>query len=107
MTNENQFVMKLKVTAGMSNLVGEILREIDGVDGIEQLTPECLRITYDINQTSWAKLRERLQTKGAYSNTGLFSRWRDGWREFVEQNTRDNLSHKPACCSKPPSGGRH
>ena len=106
MTSENQFVVKLKVTAEMSNAASEVLREINGVDDVEQLTPERLRITYDVNQTSWAKLRERLQATGVYSQAGLFALWRDGWREFQEQNTRDNLRHKPACCSKPPSGGR-
>jgi hypothetical protein len=105
MTNANQFVVKLKVTAETSKIASETLREIKGVDKVELITPQRLRITYDVNHTGWATLRERLQAVGAYPQSGLLVRWRDGWREFIEQNMRDNLRHTPACCSKPPVGG--
>lgn len=104
MSNENQFVLKLKVNAETSHVASNILREVDGVDSVEQVTPQYLRITYDINRTSWGALRERLQAEGAYCQAGLLARWRDAWREFREQNTRDNLRHTGACCSKPPTG---
>lgn len=105
MANPNQKVVKMKVSSGQMQVVIESLQEIDGVDKLEQLTPARLRITYDVNQTGWAKLRERLQSIGAYSQAGVFVRWRDGVREMLEQNMRYNLNHKAACCSKPPAGG--
>lgn len=106
MANANQMVVKLKVNVDTLQVAGEVLREINGVDKVEQLTPQRLRITYDVNQTGWAVLCERLQEAGVYAQTGLLARWRDNWREFIEQNMRDNLRHTPACCSKPPAGGR-
>ncbi|MEJ2393074.1 MAG: hypothetical protein P8019_17005 [Gammaproteobacteria bacterium] len=105
MANPNQMVVKMKVSTGQMQIVLETLRGIDGVDKLEQLTPARFRITYDVNQTGWARLREQLQAIGAYSQAGVFARWRDGVREMLEQNMRYNLNHKPACCSKPPAGG--
>jgi hypothetical protein len=104
MANANQMVVKLKISAETSQVAGEALRQIKGVGKVEQITPHRLRITYDVNQTGWAMLRERLQETGAYAQAGLLARWRDGWREIIEQNMRDNLRHTPACCSKPPAG---
>jgi len=105
MANANQMVVKLKLNAEMYQVADEALREIKGVDKVEQLSRQRLRITYDVNHTGWALLRERLQVVGASAQSGLLARWRDGWCEFIEQNMRDNLRHTPACCSKPPAGG--
>ncbi|MBI1425117.1 MAG: hypothetical protein GC149_16845 [Gammaproteobacteria bacterium] len=105
MANANQMVVKLKITADSSQAIGEVLSEIKGVVKVEQMTPQRLRITYDVNQTGWAMLRGRLQKAGVDTQKSLFTRWRDNWREFIEQNMRDNLRHTPACCSKVPVGG--
>lgn len=105
MAKVNQMVVKLKLASEMSQEADEVLRGIQGVDEVEQIAPQRLRVTYDVTHTGWATLRERLQAIGAYSQTGMLARWRDGWREFLEQNMRDNLNHKPACCSKAPVGG--
>lgn len=105
MAKANQMVVKLTLTAETLPVASEALRELPGVDKVEQMTPQRLRITYDVTHTDWATLRERLQAVSAYSQTGLLARWRDGWRELLEQNMRDNLRHKPACCSKAPAGG--
>lgn len=104
MANENQMVVKVKVYAENLPAAGVVLREIKGVDKVEQIAPQRLRITYDVNRIGWATLRTRLQSIGAYAQTGWFARWRDSWREFIEQNMRANLQHRPACCSKPPAG---
>lgn len=105
MVNPNQNVLKIKLTDSISKSMSAALNDIDGVDKLELIPPQYLRITYDVTKTTWMALREQLQSQGVYSHTGILMRWRDGWRDFLEQNMRDNLQHKPACCSKPPAGG--
>lgn len=104
MADENQRVIKVSVPPDKLQAASDTLRDSEGVALVERVAPQRLRVTYDINHTGWAVLRERLQAIGAYSQTGLLVRWRDGWREFQEENIRDNLRHKPACCSEPPPG---
>lgn len=104
MANENQMVVKVKVNVDQSQAAGAALHEIKGVDKVELMAPQRLRITYDVNLTNWSELRACLQSLGAYAQTGLLAHWRDSWREFIEQNMRANLHHRPACCSKPPVG---
>jgi len=82
----------------------EFLRGLEGVDVVEQTAPRRLRITYHFNRIGWGTLCEHMKSSGAYQQGGMLSRLRDGWRDFMEENMRDNLRHQPACCSKPPVG---
>jgi len=85
----------------------ELMRGTEGVDVVE-IGGEQLSISYDFSHTSWSKLCEALTQAGVYQPSGTFARWRDSWREFQDQNMRENLGHRAACCSKPPPGaGRH
>jgi len=97
-------VLKVAVAAGMLPAAVEVLRQAEGVETVEPTGPRRLRLTYDVSRTGWSTLREDLRGIGAYSPTGLLARWRNAWREFREQNVRENLRHTPACCSKPPPG---
>ncbi len=107
MANAIQMEVKIKVTAEMLSLALETLRAINGVDDVERVSDEQLHIIYDVNQTRWLALRDQLQAVGAYNKSGRFARWRDRLRDFKEQNVRDNMKHRPACCSKPPTGAGH
>lgn len=105
MAKVNQMTVKLKLTGEMADKAIKALSDFPGVDKVERKSPQKLRIIYDVTHTDWATLRERLQGVGAHTQTSMLSSWRDAWREFLEQNMRDNLRHKPACCSKAPAGG--
>jgi len=103
-----QVVRRLKIADNSQREhARELLRDIEGVEVIES-DGEQLRIGYDFSHTSWSKLCETLLQAGVYQPSGTFARWRDSWREFQDQNMRENLGHRAACCSKPPPGaGRH
>lgn len=104
MTSETQMVRSIKLDTAAMQSASETLRVIEGVDAVEQTAPQKLRVTYDVTRTGWIALCEQLKSIGAYSQSGMMARWRDGWRDFQEQNMRDNLRYQPACCSKPPVG---
>lgn len=104
MTGETQMVRSIRLDAAAMQSASEALQGIDGVDAVEQTAPHKLRVTYDVTRTGWIALCERLKAAGAYGQSGMLARWRDGWRDFEEQNMRENLRHQPACCSKPPVG---
>jgi len=104
MVNATQVVRSIRLGAAVVEAASDALRRMEGVDAVEVATPRKLRVTYDVTRTGWGALCEQLKSVGAYEPSRLRGRWRDGWREFQEQNMRDNLSHRPACCSKPPAG---
>ncbi len=104
MSSETQIVRSIKLDAAAVQSASDALQGIEGVDAVEQATPQKLRVTYDVTKTGWGALCEQLKSVGAYTQGGMLARWRDGWRDFEEQNMRDNLHHLPACCSKPPIG---
>lgn len=103
-----QVVRRLKIVERVQrDRAVELMRDIEGVDAVES-DGEHLSISYDFSHTSWAKLCDALRQAGLYQPSGTFARWRDSWREFQDQNMRENRGHRAACCSKPPPGaGRH
>jgi hypothetical protein len=102
--NQPQVVRSLQISDdSVRQRAGEIIRALEGVEAVEAVGQE-LRISYDFSHTSWAKVCEALKSAGLYAPRGVFTRWRDSWREFQDQNMRENLGHRAACCSKPPPG---
>jgi len=103
-----QVVRRLKIADSMKReRAVELMRDIEGVDVVES-DGQQLSISYDFSHTSWAKLCDALLQADLYQPSGTFARWRDSWRDFQDQNMRENLGHRAACCSKPPPGaGRH
>jgi hypothetical protein len=104
MTSETRMVRTIKLDTTSLQPVVELLQGLEGVDVVEQTAPQKLRITYNFSRIGWGTLCEQMKSIGAYKQSGMLNRWRDGWRDFKEQNMRDNLRHQPACCSKPPVG---
>jgi len=104
MANQNQIVRNIKLDSASLEAAMGALQGVEGIDALEQVGPQRLRITYDVTRTGWGALLEKLKAADAEPAGGLFARWRNDWRDFQEQNMRDNLRHQPACCSKPPAG---
>lgn len=106
MANANQMIVKVR-TRGNPNAMPRVidkLRNMEGIDDLVYQDNQQLRITYDVTRTGWNQIRHLLHTGGIYSEHGMLARLREGFRNFKEQNIRDNLNYKPACCSKPPAG---
>lgn len=104
MANPNQLVIKIKVSAGQSPNVIDALERMDGVDRVESLSSQRLRLIYDVTRVNWQTISAELSKIGISTGEGWLGRWRNSWRAFIEENTRENLNYKPACCSKPPAG---
>jgi len=104
MTDENQMAIKVKFQAESLTVACEVLCDIDGVIAIEYNDDVHMTIIYDVTRTRWKTLRDRLRGLGVYQQNGIIARWRDVLHDYQEQNMRDNLGYKPACCSKPPVG---
>lgn len=101
----HQVVRTLKLADSSAHQhASEIVRTIEGVRSVNAQGTRRLRITYDFTQLSWMKLCDTLTKAGLYTAKGFIGRWRDSWRDLVDHNMRENLSHRAACCSKPPPG---
>ncbi len=104
-TEVHQVERTLKLSdSSTQQRAGEIVRAIEGVQSVKAQGEQQLLITYDYTRISWATLCDALTGSGVYTPRGVWTRWRDSWRDLVDHNMRDNLSHRAACCSKPPPG---
>jgi len=75
-----------------------LLAAVEGVDSVIQAGPERLRVTYDVTNTGWSALCERLKAVQAYAPEGRFARWRDRWRNFREQSMRNKSRRSQSSC---------
>ncbi len=103
---QQQVVRTLELADESASLrASELLRGLNGISKVE-VEKQQLHITYDITRTNWSVICAALMNAGLYSRKGFIARWRDSWRDQLDQNMRDNLTHKAACCSKPPPGAK-
>jgi hypothetical protein len=94
----------------------ELLRPADGATGLRtpdlpgliriETDPRKTRLwaVYDVRHTDYATVVQALEKAGFALDGGWWSRRRLAWYRFQDINIRDNASHRPACCSKPPPG---
>lgn len=91
-------------SAAMQQSAIALLRESEGVTRVVAEGQLALRVSYDFTRLSWAVVCEQLSRAGLYTPKRWWVRWRDGWRDQIDHNMRENLSHRAACCSQPPPG---
>lgn len=76
--------------------------------GIVGVNPErghaTVRVRYDVRHLDFAGVQYLLAQAGAPAQQGYCQRWRSGWFVNLDTNIRENASHRPVCCSKPPPG---
>nr|CRH06114.1 conserved protein of unknown function, containing HMA, heavy metal-associated domain [Candidatus Magnetococcus massalia] len=86
-------------------IVEDGVRALDGVkDVAAQWEKGQVRVIYDLLQLRLQAVEKLLQEIGYPPNEGYWQRKKRAWFHFTEKNERDNLTHVPHCCSKPPAG---
>ena len=83
-----------------------IISEIDTLIGIENVSFDertaTLNIAYDATHCDLDGIESLLQAHGADTSDGLWTKIKEGYYKFVDQNIKDNDEHAPHCCNAMP-----
>lgn len=83
-----------------------IISEIDTLIGIENVSFDertaTLNMAYDATHCDLDGIESLLQAHGADTSDGLWTKIKEGYYKFVDQNIKDNDEHDPHCCNAMP-----
>lgn len=83
-----------------------IAQEIEPLIGVDSLTldPDSRRldIAYDASVLQLEQIEEIVRRHGSDLDHGWWTRFKEGWYRYTDQNIQDNAKHEPFCCSKVP-----
>mgnify|MGYP003624999487 CR=1 FL=1 len=85
-----------------------ILTEIDQVFGIDYVSfddkSQTLNIAYDATNCNLQSLKEIVHKHGSEVSHDLWARFKESYYEFVDENVKENTTHKPWSCHTTPPG---
>ncbi|PKH02105.1 hypothetical protein CXF72_13390 [Psychromonas sp. MB-3u-54] len=107
-TEVNLVIRKLQLKGLTEFNLAKIISEIDQTVGIESVTLDIkdglLHIAYDVTHINLDAIKLVVVKHGAAFSEGWWNHFKEGYYNFVDQNMKDNIKHKPSCCSRPPPG---
>jgi len=68
-----------------------LLRDLDGIDGVEELSETLVRVRYHINNVCLADLERLLEERGFHLDNSLIHRMRRALVHYVEETQRSNM----------------
>ena len=79
------------------------LKEIEGVNGVSfDEKTQVLNVAYDTLRISIDAIEKSLADNNVVISHDWWTHIKEEYYRFVDQNIKDNVTHKPACCNKPP-----
>lgn len=104
----NYVVRRLKLDDSTCGRVHAAVREIDGMDGMDEVTlgtkKLVLHLAYDTSRLSIEGVEIVLSRYGVKLNDDWWTHMKERYYRFVDQNISDNAAHVPTCCNKAPPG---
>jgi hypothetical protein len=79
------------------------LAALDGVAHARVVGQGRLQVRYDTSRLGFWDIERMLDEAGVARATGLWWRMKSEWFRYTDRNSRDNVQHVAACCSKPPA----
>lgn len=77
----------------------KIIESIDSVIGVETVSYDeqhsLLTLAYDATQCELDDFESLLQHFGADIDSGLWTKLKEGYYKFIDQNVKDNAEHDP------------
>ncbi len=101
-------VRHLRLVGEVENNQQSIVQEIEqlfGVDSVSIDTSESLlNVAYDATKRQLDEVEEIVRKYECDIASDWWTHFKEGYYKFVDQNVKDNASHEPWSCHKPPSG---
>ena len=104
----NLVVRHLKLTGITDGNLLAIVAEIDGTFGIDAVSFEeaknTLHIGYDATHCNLDGIETIIRAHGADMSDDFWTKMKEGYYQFVDENIRENAKHKPWSCHRVPPG---
>ena len=88
-----------------------IIAGIDGTFGIDAVSFEdaksTLHIGYDATHCNLDGIETIIRDNGADISDDFWTKMKEGYYQFVDENIRENAKHKPWSCHRVPPGQTH
>ncbi|MGR9116073.1 MAG: cation transporter [Gammaproteobacteria bacterium] len=79
---------------------------IDNIAGIDTVSikeeKQILDLSYDASQVNIKQIEEIIKQNGCDIAQDWWSRLKEDWYRFTDENAQSNATHRPSCCNKPP-----
>ncbi len=107
----NLVVRKLKLESYIQESLTQAINEIDQLYGIDKVlfetVSEELELAYDASRLDIDAIERILKDNRVEVSHDWWTRFKEGYYRFVDQNVKDNANSQPHCCSKiPPEAKR-
>lgn len=100
----NLVVRHLKLENVSDETMANIVEEIDKLYGLDSVTyeekPQILHLAYDASRLNIDGFEELLHQHGVEVSHDWWTRFKEGYYRFVDQNVADNKTHEPWSCHK-------
>jgi hypothetical protein len=102
----NLVVRHIKLENVNEKNIKTILAAIDQQFGIDNVNYDehtsTLSVAYDVTHCSIDGIEEIIHRNNADIAHNWWSRFKESYYKFTEQNIKDNAEYEPTCCHKPP-----
>jgi hypothetical protein len=102
----NLVIRHLKLREASADAVTRALGEIDNIHGLDHVSfdheSQVLNIAYDATRTCIDCIEEILDRYQVQVNDDWWTRFKEGYYRYVDQNVKDNATHEPFSCHKVP-----
>lgn len=106
----NLVVRHLKLVGITTHNLKPIIDEIDNTYGIDAVSFEeekqTLHVGYDATHCELDGIESVIRKHGADISDDFWTKFKEGYYQFVDENVRDNAKHKPWSCHTVPPGKR-
>lgn len=107
----NLVVRHLKLVGITEDNIEAIIAGIDGTFGIDAVSFEdaksTLHIGYDATHCNLDGIETIIRAHGADISDDFWTKMKEGYYQFVDENIRENAKHKPWSCHRVPPGQTH
>lgn len=85
----------------------EIERSVSSIKGVCTVVTDAhkhqISVRYDASKTDYQSILKAIESTGFLPLDNWWARFKGGWIQYADTNTRDNAkAPPPACCNKPP-----
>jgi hypothetical protein len=102
----NLVIRHLKLREANADAVTRAMGEIDNIHGMDHVSFEhesqVLNIAYDATRTCIDCIEEILERYQVQVSDDWWTRFKEGYYRYIDQNVKDNATHEPFSCHKVP-----
>merc|ERR1711991_358420 len=105
----NLVVRHLKLEPTEAASIKTAIDEIDHLYGLDSISfdgrSHVLNLAYDASRLCLDGIEDLLTKHKIEISHDWWTHFKEGYYKFVDQNIKDNATHEPWSCHKPPPGG--